>query len=436
MIKTRKSLQDCDVINHQQEEIMKDYQFEEFENTYGDLLEEVLAEVFQCAEEESESFDEKSIYELSTEKDIEQRIKRDQSFLDGESALVEDLELLEKQAIAYFRNPSIVSIPTENINKEESVTGFIQVNVGLKFDSTGLPVEIWRSFGQKLVVELSVLGSVEEVVKLVEAQGMEWTELVRVVFYGKGLEEFVGSKIYKKGERKELVPLCSGTSQILLAVPSYEDCDSEESNFSRIDKLVKESIQYGGDLGVDRVAMGHYELTLMRLEELRLEERENLESERILSFQRKSVEKRNGFDSNFKEARQVIKALNLGQVKIKQLFDRDAKLLGQVMYLCQKNGERIENPALFFQLKALAMKKKNEEVAQIPGLQSVVKVVESINSGKLLEVHLMDFEELDLIFKVLWSNTGIRISSEYKDTYFKLKERYTHLKKVTEKKAA
>ncbi len=435
-MKVQKKLENDVITNQNQEDVMKDYQFEEFENVYGDLLEEVLVEVFQCEEEENESFDEKSIYDLSTEKDIEQRVKRDQRFLDGESALVEDFELLEKQAIAYFGNPNIVSIPKENVTNEESVTGFIQVNVGLKFDSTGLPVEIWRSFGQKLVVELSALESMEKVVKLVEAQGMEWTELVRVVFYGKGLEEFTGSKIYKAGEKKELVPLCGETSQILLAVPSYEDCDSEESIFSRIDKLVKESIQYGGDLGIDRVAMGHYELTLVRLEELKLEERESLESERILSIQRKSVEKRNGFDSNFKEARQVIKALNLGQVKIKQLFDRDAKLLGQVMYLCQKNGERIENPALFFQLKALAMKKKNEEVAQIPGLQCVVRIVESINSGKLIEVHLMDFEELDLIFKVLWSNTGIRISSEYKDTYFKLKERYTHLKKVTEKKAA
>ena len=435
-MKNQKSLQSNVVCNQSQEKIMKDYQIEEFENVYGDLLEEVLAEVFCCDEEESELLDGKFIYDLSSEKEIEQRVQREQRFLDGDSAEIEDLELLEKQAVAYFKKPTVIRIPTDQSVKEDFVTGFIQVNVGLRFDTHGSPVEIWRGFGQKVIVELSVLDSVIDVVKRVEEMGIEWTSLVRVVFYGKGLELFTGSRVYKDGEKKELVPLSSESSQIMLAVPSYEECDNDESIFSSIDRLVKENIQYGGDLGIDRVAMGHYELTLIRLEELKLEESEVFESERIQSFQKRSVERRNEFDSNFREAREVIRALNLGQVKIKQLFDKESKLLGQVMYLCQKSGERIDNPAIFFQLKALVMKKKNEEIVQTPGIQGALTSIQRINSGEPVEVHLLDYEELDLIFKVLWSNTGTRISSQYKDVYFKLKERYAHHKKVALKKAA
>lgn len=433
-MKTQKTVLESEVLNQAEEVNMKDYRLEEFENVYGDLMEEVLVEVFSC-ESEDDFIDERAIYDLSSNEELERRIKKELEQLNDGSAEVDNLSLLEKQAKDYFDNPDYVFTPEEE-TPVEWVTGFVQINAGLKFDKTGKPVEIWKSFGQKLICEVDLLSSPEEVIEKVESLGIEWIEMVRVVFYGKSLEKYVGSRIYSKDEKKKLAPLCEEHDRILLAVPSYEECDSDESIFSRIDKMVKESIQYGSDLNLDRVALGHYELTLSRLEELKQEELEATQEQRFKRLQKRSVERRNEFDAHFKEARETIKALNIGEVKISQLFDKDSKFLGQVMYLCQKKGERIENPALFFQLKALANKRKCEEIQNSPSSSMAIEFISKINSGEVVEPHLLNLEELEEVFRVLWSGTGIRINTEYKSVYFKLKERFNHLKEDKEIKAA
>lgn len=433
-MKTQKTVLESEVLIQSEEVSMKDYRLEELEKSYGDLMEEILVEVFSC-EGEDDFMDERSIYDLSSDEELEKRVKKEVELLNDGSAEVDDLTLLEKQARSYFDNPDYVFTPEEEI-PVEWVTGFIQINAGLKFDKNGKPVEIWKSFGQKLICEADLLSSPEEVITRVEGLGIEWTEMVRVVFYGKSLEEYVGSRIYGKEEKKQLAPLCKEHDRILLAVPSYEECDSDESIFSRIDKMVKESIQYGSDLNLDRVALGHYELTLSRLEELKREELESVQDQRIVRFQKRSVERRNEFDAHFKEARETIKALNIGEVKVSQLFDKDSKFLGQVMYLCQKKGERIENPALFFQLKALANKRKCEEIQESSDSLMAIEVIAKINKGEVIEPHLLSFDELEEVFKVLWSGTGIRINTEHKSIYFKLKERFNHLKGVNKRNAA
>lgn len=421
-------------VTSNQEVEMKDYKLEQMNESYGSLMEEILCEVFHVEDEVDESLEGAVIYDLRSEKEIESMGIKDQQLLDGDSASLDDFSLLEEQARSYFKNPINVYTPADEIN-EEVVTGFIQINAGLKFSSDGTPVEIWKSFGEKVVCNVDLLYSPEEIIKFVESTGIHWNELVRVVFYGKTLERIVGCRAYTKGEKKELVHLCDSYKGIQLAIPSFDDCDTDESIFSRIDKLVKESIQVGNDLNLDRVAMGHYEMTLARLDELKLEEQELAISNKVFQFQKQSIRKRNEFDQHFKEARQTIKALNMGEIKVHQLFDKDAKFLGQMMYLCQKKGERIEKPALFFQLKALASKRKCEEI-QNSNDKDALEIINKINSGCMIEVHLLDYFELEEIFNILWGGAGIRINSEYKSVYFQLKERFTHLKGVNQKLAA
>lgn len=417
-----------------QEVEMKDYNLEQMNESYGSLMEEVLCEVFHVEDEINESLEREVIYDLRSEKEIESMRRRDQQLLDGESASLDDLSLLEEQAKNYFRKPTVIYIPSDEV-EEEVVTGFIQINAGLKFDVNGTPVEIWKSFGEKIICSADLLYNPDEVIKLVESTGIHWNDLVRVVFYGKPLENIVGCRAYKAKERKELVALCESYKGIQLAIPSYDECDTEESIFSRIDKLVKESIQVGNDLNLDRVAMGHYEMTLARLDELKLEEQELNKSNKLLHLQKQNIKKRNEFDERFKEARQTIKALNMGEIKVHQLFDKDSQFLGQMMYLCQKKGERIENPALFFQVKALANKRKCEEI-QSSDNKGALDIINKINSGDMIEIHLLDYSELEEMFNILWSGAGIRINSEYKFVYFQLKERFTHLKRVNQKLAA
>ena len=68
--------------------------------------------------------------------------------------------------------------------------------------------------------------------------------------------------------------------------------------------------------------------------------------------------------------------------------------------------------------------------------QKSLELIKLINSGGAVEVHLLSYEELDSVFKVLWGNVGVRISGKYKETYFLLKERFAFLKSIQGKDAA
>lgn len=54
---------------------------------------------------------------------------------------------------------------------------------------------------------------------------------------------------------------------------------------------------------------------------------------------------------------------------------------------------------------------------------AALKTIQDINSGKLTEIHLVGLKDLEAIFQILWGNSGIRISPEYKEVYYALKER-------------
>ncbi len=414
---------------------MKDLKLVNLEEVYGSLMDEVLCEVFEC-EEKCDEINEDFIYDLSTEKEIQRRTDREARLLNEGSADLDDIEALEKQAEAYFKNPNNVFIPKEKSPKEY-ITIFVQFSAGMNFDEKGNAIPIWKSFGHKLVVGAEKIYSPEDLYEHVESLGIEITSLIRLACYGPSLEKLVGSKIYKKGEKKELVELGESYPNIVLAIPDVEEVNFlDDSIFSRVEAQVNESIKYGMDVDVDKVALLHWQMTHTRLDEIKVEEAEEKESLRIQKLQRKSVERRNEFDDNFKEARKIIKGLNAGDVTIKSLMESDMKLLNQVMYLTQKKGERINEAAIYFQLKSLIANKKIVEIEGNNEDQKAMDLLKLINSGGAVEVHLLTYQELDSIFKILWGSVGIRISGEYKDVYFQLKDRFTFLKRVQSKEAA
>lgn len=415
---------------------MKDYRLEQLEENYGSVFEEILCEVFHVEnqDESLESIEGLAIYDLRSNDELEIQRERDQRILDGESAPIEDLELLQKQAINYFKNPTRVFTPSEDVIVEDVVTGFIQVNAGIKFDENGKAKEIWKSFGQKLVVNVERLFDPESIVNQVRSLGFDLTDLVRVVFYGPCLEQIVGSHEYNKGEKKLLEALSDEYSSILLAVPEASD-SSDDSIFDFVENLKNESIQTGRDLGLDRSTIGHWEQTHIRLEELRLEACEQREVDRIRKIEERFAKRRTKYIENFKEARQIINSLNSKDMMIKDLVDIDVKVLNQVLYLCKKGECRISEPAIYFQLNALAKRKVNLENVNAVDQESL-SIIQRINKGEHIDIHLLSFDELDGILKILWSDSGIRINKEYKSVYFTLKERFYHLKNVAQKRAA
>ena len=414
---------------------MKDLKLGNLEDVYGTLMDEILCEVFEC-EEQINQIHEDFIYELSSEKEIQKRIEREAISLNEGCAEIDDLTKLEKQAMDYFKNPTVVYVPKEEPVRDY-ITIYIQFSAGMNFDSNGNAVPIWKSFGQKLVVDTEKLYAPENLLSHVESLGIEVTDLVRLVCYGPSLEKLVGSKLYKKGERKELVELDESYPNIMLSIPDEGEVNySDDSIFSRVESIVNESIKYGMDVSVDKAALLHWQLTHTRLDEIKLEQAEEKESLRIQRLQRKSVERRNDFDDNFREAREVIKGLNSGELSIKSILNSDLKLLNQVMYLTQKKGERINRPAVYFQLRSLISNKKLIKMEGSSDDQKSLELIKLINSGGAVEVHLLSYEELDSVFKVLWGNVGVRILGKYKETYFLLKERFAFLKSIQGKDAA
>ena len=402
----------------------------EEETMLSNELEEILCELFYVLPQEGtyDYFEERSIYDLADEKELELRRKLDlEGLLNGEPE-VEDLVNLELRAKAYFDNPSKVYVPVET-DLIQFVTGYIQVMDGINFLENGEVSVKWKSIGLKMKIEALELYEPDLVVSKVKNLGVELNEFTRIVFYGNPLKDIVGEKIYSKGETKKLVELCPEYSSIVIAVPDYEECsEADISIYESIDCILKEEIPIGGELEISRVAMGHYWMTKQRLEELKEEEKEYSRLERIKSKEEARCMKFRQFNSNFEEARKVINYLNNSDLKVSDFKDEPVKLIAQVLYLAEKQGERIENKFTYFGLKSLLKKLKAEDAIHNTSTQSV-ELIRRINKGETVEVHLLDYQELEVVMNLLWSGAS-RIDSRYKDVYFSLKERFNHLKKV------
>lgn len=403
------------------------YLTEEEEVLYS-LLEEVLAEVF-VFEEDSDSLEYlsgKSIYDLADEKEIVSREKYAQEALDEGCPNVEEFDELLALAEHYFQNPKQYPID-EGSEYNNHVTGFIQIYSGQKFDKYGAMTEHWKSVDCKIVVAVKDLLEPEKIIKLVECLGFKWTELIRVVFYGSPLLYLVDSRFYKVKESKELVPLEKEFPNILLAVPDYCEADEfDESIFEWIDKEIQEGIPYGIIPEVGRVTTGHWEMTWARLDELAEQE---LEQGNLLQFSRRercSVSKKNYFNAKYQEARNLISGLNSESLSIGAIYGKDISVLEDVIHLSTRFNERINNVAAFLQIKSLVTKSKIQKHQTQDSF--ALSLIQRINKGDYIEIHLISLTELEKVFAILWGNLGIKIIPTKKEIYHQLKSRLFQLR--------
>ncbi len=210
-------------VTFNEEENMKDYKLDQLNDVYGNLMEEILCEVFSIEDQEDSLnyVHEGAIYDLRSDDELEIQKERELRLLNEDCAEVESINELEEQALSYFSNPYRAYYPKE----EESpslVTGYIQLNSGIRFDEKGCQIEIWRSFGQKLTIDFERLYDPESILTQIRTLGFETTELLRVVFYGPALSELVGTRDYSKGEKKSLEILEEDYPMILLAIQDKE----------------------------------------------------------------------------------------------------------------------------------------------------------------------------------------------------------------------
>lgn len=392
------------------------------------LLEEVLTEVFVFVEDK-DSLDYltgNAIYDLADEKEILSREKYLQDALDEGHPDVEDFDELLELAEAYFQNPKYYALD-DGPESSNHVTGFIQIYSGQKFDKKGQMTEHWKSVDCKIVIDVEELLEPEKVIGLIESLGFKWTEIIRVVFYGSPLVNLIESRFYLDKESKELVPLDKDYQNILLAVPDYSEAEEGiESIFEWIDREIQAGIPYGVIPDVGRVTTGHWEMTWARLDELA---EEDLEQNNLLQFSRRErgfVTKKNHFFEKYQDARTLILGLNAGSLPIGMIYNKDISILEDVIHLSTKFNERINNPAAFLQIKSLVTKSKIQKHQEIDSF--ALSVIQKINKGDYVELHLIPLTELEKVFTILWGNLGIQIISTKKDMYHQLKSRLFQLR--------
>lgn len=393
------------------------------------LLEEILSEIFVDKDEEDSlsSLSGNSIYDLADEKEILSREKFAQDALNEGSSNVEDFESLICAAEEYFENPD--SYPLEEESEyASSVTGFLQIYSGHKLDKEGNLSEIWKSTSFKITIEESELLEPEKLIKTIEISGFKWTDLIRIVFYGP-FTNLLESRFYTENEAKELVTLDSKYPNILLAIPDYEDTyKTDESIYDWIDREIQEGIIYGITPNVGRIVTGHWEMTRARLDELATEESEY---RNLLHFSRKEknyTNTRNNFIEKYSEARRMIRDLNEGKLNIDAFYNFPNILLDEILLISEKFNERINSPVFYLQIKSLATKSKIQQHTK--NNQYSLSIIQKINKGENIDVHLITLSELEKIFAILWGNIGIKIVPERRDMYFHLKSRLLQLRKA------
>lgn len=319
------------------------------------LLEEILSEVFEFEPDPDsiEALKGNAIYNLDDEAEISRREKYEAESLNEGWPEVHDMAQLEELSRAYFQNP--VSYP---LQEEDFVlkhcTGFIQIYSGEKFDNQGRMTEQWKSINKKICIKVSDLMEPDSIISMIESLGIKWGPVFRVIFYGSPLVEVVGSRFYKEKESRELMPLTDEHKNILLALPDYSETEeNSESIYDFIDREFQEGIVYGILPNVERVTVGHWELTSIRLQEVLEEEMEEKSLFQILKKERNLTNKKNQFIETYSDARSVIRGLNDGSLSLDALYSLDLKILEDILFLCSRSFERINEPLVFAQLKAV-----------------------------------------------------------------------------------
>jgi hypothetical protein len=390
------------------------------EEEFLSLLDQVLTEIFVITpdEESFEYLEGRAIYDLSSDKEIADRLKYEAESLNEGSPDIENLVELEAVSRSYFENPKVYPLDDDDF-KPNHVTGFIQIYSGEKFDSHGRMSGVWKSFNKKVILRVSDLMDPSNVIAAIELHGIKWSSIFRVIFYGSPLVEILGSGFYSEKEARELLPLNVSHPNILLALPDYEETEAyTESIYDWLDKEFQDGILCGSYPEVNRVTSGHYEMTTIRLQEVFEEELEEKTLNGIIKRETLSVARKNQFIETYQEARSFIKGANEGE-DIDKLYTLKPKVLEDILFLCNRGFERLNDPIVYAQVKSLATKLK---VGSLRTTNSkALMIIQKINGGEPIETHLLSLADLESIFEILWSNIGIKI--ENKEVYYDLKEK-------------
>lgn len=385
------------------------------------LLEQILSEVFQVEDEEStEALCGNAIYFLEDEQSIRRIEKSEQIKLDEGSSNVEDLDSLLIEATDYFKNPNY-SHTTEDDQGSDYLTCFIQIYSGVTFNGNGEMISKWKSIDHKVQIELRELLLPELLIYKIEQSGIKWTELVRVMIYGPGLEKLVGNRFYEEDESKELVPLSDEFPNILLAIPNIEfELDSEESIFEFTEREINEGIPFGIIPDFGRVTLGHWEWTHIRLLELQEEEMEERVLKTIELEEKFRAKEMNDFINKYKDAKDFIKGLNNKVIDPVEVYSLSLEMLNNILFVTEKLNFRLSDSAHYYQIKALYTKSKVSHIST--QATQALSIIEKINKGDHVDFHLISMATLEDIFAILWSGTGIKIHSSKKEHYFTLKD--------------
>jgi len=408
--------------------VFDDYYSDEDEE-FLSLLEEILSEVFSV-EPDKESLEHLSgnaIYDLADEREIVNRERYEAQYLDEGSPCLEDLEALEQHAQEYFKNPKYYPLD-EDDTKRTDLTGFLQIYTGEKFDTFGNRSESWKSINKKVIIKTSDLMDPQKIIGIIEQQGIKFSSIFRCIFYGHSLVELIGSRFYSDKEPKEFLPLSEEYNNILLALPDYVETEQNSpSTFDWIEEQVQNGILLGTLPDLHRSSFSHWELTHARLLEIAEEE---LENKSLIQFTKKEssyVSKQNVFIEKYSEARNLISSLNGSNPDLSLLYTKDTSVLEEVIFLCTKCNERINDSFVYLQIKSLVAKLKILQLQESDS--SALRIIQKINQNEHVDIHLIGLVELTNIMEILWSNCGIRITEVNKQVYFDLKERLSLLRR-------
>lgn len=400
--------------------------FSEEDEEFLTLLEQVLTDVFVIEDDKEslEYLEGQNIYDLSSDKEIADKLKYEAEALNEgyPSPDMENFEVLETLSRRYFECPNVYLLDEDDL-KPTHVTGFIQLYAGEKFDSQGKMTEVWKSINHKVIIRISDLLDPDKVITIIEQNGIKWSSIFRVVFYGSPLVEVIGSRFYSNKEAKELLSLSEDHPNILMALPDYEETEAHaESIYDWLDREFSDAIQCGSLPQISRVTSGHYELTAIRLQELNEQDLEQRNLNKIQKKETLFVGKKNEFIETYSDARAFIKVMNEeGGKAIGKLYSCNLKTLDDVLFLCSKSFERINDPLVYAQIKSYATKLRVNNL-QTTDLKALM-IIQRINGGESVEIHHLSLNDLESIFGILWSSIGIRIIPEKKEVYYALKER-------------
>jgi hypothetical protein len=398
------------------------------------LVQALLDDVFYDDGDEcgSASIDDRSIYDLSSDEEIERKLKRERDALNEGSADVDDLESLKGQAESYFKKPK--RYPLVEDEDERWVVGYVSIYSCSLYDENGTSRDVFTSTGDAIHMSVESVMDVSMIQRELSAIGYQFNDLIQIRFYGQALSSLTGYASCKKGDSLEMVNLLDDYQNILYATPN-EDFIADDSIYSSLNKIVQDEVLYGRTASeVLGSAFSHWSICREFFETRHLQISEDREAEasrlNVISLMGKRREFKVGFASEV----ELIEKLNGGMLNINDLCDKTSHELNRILWICKSKDFScyIKSKPIFLQVQALARKLKAQEeaIAQPCSNAEAYGLIELVNNGGDISSLEISDELLESTFDILWDrSSGARIKPEYKATYFELKKRFSELRK-------